>query len=254
MIDNGSILIDTVGARSAQVNGMAVIDLGGYEFGRPSRITARVSPGRGTVRSIEREIELSGPIHSKGVLILSGYLAGQYARQYPLSISATLTFEQSYDEIEGDSASSTELYALLSALANLPLAQSIAVTGSVNQHGQIQAVGGVNAKIEAFFAVCKAKGLTGEQGVILPASNIPNLMLEEEVVDAVKAGQFHLWGVRTIDEGIELLTGRPAGLRGDEGQYPEGSVHRLVEDRLLDFAERLRALAEPQKRPEGSGN
>jgi predicted ATP-dependent protease len=248
MVDNGTILIDTLGARTAQVNGLAVIDLGGYAFGRPSRITARVSPGRGLVQSIEREIELSGPIHSKGFLILSGYLAGQYAQDYPLSISATLTFEQSYEEIEGDSASSTELYVLLSALADLPLAQGIAVTGSVNQHGEVQAVGGVNAKIEGFFAVCKAKGLTGEQGVMLPAANIPNLMLEQEVIDAVKAGQFHIWGVRTIDEGIELLTGRPAGQRGDDGHYPEGSVHRLVEDRLRDFAERLRALAEPQRR------
>ena len=242
MIDNGTILIDTTGARSAQVNGMAVIDLGGYAFGRPSRITARVSPGRGSVQSIEREIELSGPIHSKGFLILSGYLAGQYAQEYPLSISATLTFEQSYDEIEGDSASSTELYVLLSALADLPLAQGIAVTGSVNQHGEIQAVGGVNAKIEGFFAVCKAKGLTGEQGVILPASNVPNLMLDEEIIDAVKAGQFHIWGVHTIDEGIELLTGHPAGQRGADGQFPEGSIHRLVENRLQNYAERLRSF------------
>jgi predicted ATP-dependent protease len=250
MIETDTILIDTIGARVAQVNGMAVIDLGGYEFGRPSRITARVSPGRGSVQSIEREIELSGPIHSKGFLILSGYLAGQYAQDYPLSISATLTFEQSYSEIEGDSASSTELYVLLSALADLPLKQGIAVTGSVNQHGEVQAVGGVNAKIEGFFAVCKAKGLTGEQGVILPAANVPNLMLAEEVIDAVEAGQFHIWGVNSIDEGIELLTGRPAGQRDADGKYPDGTVHRLVEDRLRDFAERLRALAEPQKRPD----
>jgi predicted ATP-dependent protease len=242
-IDNGTILIDTVGARAGQVNGMAVIDLGGYEFGRPSRITARVAPGRGSVQSIEREIELSGPIHSKGFLILSGYLAGQYSQRIPLALSATITFEQSYDEIEGDSASSTELYALLSALSDLPLAQGIAVTGSVNQYGEIQAVGGVNAKIEGFFAVCKAKGLTGEQGVMLPAANVPNLMLEEEVIDAVRAGQFHIWGISTIDEGIELLTGRQAGKRGADGQYLEGTVHRLVEDRLRDYAESLRAFS-----------
>lgn len=246
-IDNGTILIDTVGARTAQVNGMAVIDLGGYAFGKPSRITARVSPGRGSVQSIEREIELSGPSHSKGFLILSGYLSGQYAQQYPLALSATITFEQSYDEVDGDSASSTELYALLSALADLPLAQGIAVTGSVNQHGEVQAVGGVNAKIEGFFAACKANGLTGDQGVILPAANVPNLMLEEEVIDAVRAGQFHIWGVRTIDEGIELLTGRPAGQRGTDGQYPEGTVHRLVEDRLRDYAECLRAFSADHK-------
>ncbi len=242
MIDNGTIMIDTAGARAAQVNGMAVIDLGGYTFGRPSRITARVSPGRGSVQSIEREIELSGPIHSKGFLILSGYLAGQYSQQYPLSLSATITFEQSYEEVEGDSASSTELYALLSALAGLPLHQGIAVTGSVNQHGEIQAVGGVTPKIEGFFAVCKAKGLTGEQGIIIPVANVPNLMLDEEVIDAVQADQFHIWAVRTIDEGIELLTGRPAGQRDPDGQYPEGTVHRLVEERLREYAERLRSF------------
>jgi lon-related putative ATP-dependent protease len=247
MIDNGTIMIDTVGARVAQVNGVAIIDLGSNPFGNPSRITARVSPGRGSVKSIEREIELSGPIHSKGFLILSGYLAGQYSQQYPLSINATITFEQSYDEVEGDSASSTELYALLSALADLPLQQGIAVTGSVNQHGEIQAVGGVTAKIEGFFAVCKAKGLTGEQGIIIPATNVPNLMLDEEVIEAVRAGQFHVWAVRTIDEGIELLTGCPAGQRGPDGLYPEGTVHRLVEGRLRDYAERLLAFTGDHK-------
>jgi len=253
MIDNGTIMIDTTGAREAQVNGVAVIDLGGHAFGNPSRITARVSPGRGSVKSIEREIELSGPIHSKGFLILSGYLAGQYSQQYPLSLAATITFEQSYDEVEGDSASSTELYALLSALAGLPLQQGIAVTGSVNQHGEIQAVGGVTAKIEGFFAVCKAKGLSGEQGIIIPATNVPNLMLDEEVIEAVRTGQFHVWAVRTIDEGIELLTGHAAGQRGPDGQYPEGTVHRLVEKRLQDYAECLRAFA-ADHRAEGDRN
>ena len=247
MIENGTIMIDTTGVRIAQVNGMAIISLGGYDFGKPSRITARVSPGRGSLQSIEREIELSGPIHSKGFLILSGYLAGQYSQQYPLSISATITFEQSYDEVEGDSASSTELYALLSALSGLPLRQGIAATGSVNQHGEIQAVGGVTPKIEGFFAVCKAKGLTGEQGIIIPATNVPNLMLDEEVIDAVRVGQFHIWAVRTIDEGIELLTDIPAGQRGPDGQYPEGTVHRLVGDRLQEYAERLRAFAADHK-------
>jgi len=242
MIDNGTIMIDTSDAREAQVNGVSVIDLGGYVFGMPSRITARVSPGRGSVLSIERETKLSGPIHSKGFLILSGYLAGKFSQQHPLSIVATITFEQSYDEVEGDSASSTELYALLSALAGLPLRQGIAVTGSVNQHGEIQAVGGVTPKIEGFFAVCKAKGLTGEQGIIIPAANVRNLMLDEEIIDAVQAGQFHVWAVHTIDEGIELLTGHPAGQRGPDGQYPGGTVHRLVEDRLRDYAERLRAF------------
>jgi len=247
IIDNGTILIDTIGAREAQVNGVAIIDLGGYAFGKPSRITARVFPGRGSVQSIEREIELSGPIHSKGFMILTGYLAGQYSQQHPLSINATITFEQSYDEVEGDSASSTELYVLLSALSGLPIYQGIAVTGSVNQHGEIQAVGGVTSKIEGFFAVCEAKGLTGEQGIIIPASNVANLMLEEEVIDAVRAGQFHVWAVRSIDEGIELLTGIPAGQRDSEGQYPEGTVHRLVEDRLREYAERLRAFTSDHK-------
>jgi predicted ATP-dependent protease len=243
MIDTDTILIDTAGARAAQVNGMSVVDLDGYPFGKPSRITARVSPGRGPVQSIERETELSGPLHSKGFLILSGYLAGQYAQQHPLALSATITFEQSYDEIEGDSASSTELYVLLSALAELPISQGIAVTGSVNQHGEVQAVGGVNAKIEGFYAICKAKGLTGEQGIMIPATNVPNLMLNEQVLDAVRARQFHIWAVRTIDEGIELLTGCPAGQRGKDGQYPPGTVHRLVQDRVRDYAERLRAFS-----------
>jgi predicted ATP-dependent protease len=239
MVSNGTILIDTTGAREGQVNGVAIIDLGGYAFGKPSRITARVSPGRGSLQSIEREIKLSGPIHSKGFLILSGYLAGQYSQQAPLSLAATITFEQSYEEIEGDSASSTELYALLSALAGLPLRQGIAVTGSVNQHGEIQAVGGVTAKIEGFFAVCKTKGLSGEQGIIIPAANVPNLMLNEEVIDAVQDNQFHVWAIHTIDEGIELLTGLPAGQRGSDGQYLEGTIHQRVEARLHAYAEYL---------------
>ncbi len=243
MINNSTILIDTTGAREAQINGVAIIDMGGYAFGKPSRITARVFPGRSSVQSIEREIKLSGPIHSKGFMILSGYLAGQYSQQAPLSLSATITFEQSYDEVEGDSASSTELYVLLSALAGLPLRQGIAVTGSVNQHGEIQAVGGVIPKIEGYFAVCKAKGLNGEQGIIIPAANVPNLMLDEEVIDAVRANLFHVWAVHSIDEGIELLTGHPAGQRGLDGQYPEGTVHHLVEKRLQTYAERLLAFS-----------
>jgi predicted ATP-dependent protease len=255
MIDNGTIMIDTTGAKEAQVNGVSVIDLGSYNFGRPSRITARVAPGRGSVQSIEREIKLSGPIHSKGFLILSGYLTGQYSQQYPLSIAATITFEQSYDEVEGDSASSTELYALLSALASLPLRQGIAVTGSVDQLGEIQAVGGVTPKIEGFFAVCKAKGLTREQGIIIPAANIPNLMLDKEVIDAVRAGEFHIWPIRSVDEGIEILTGRPAGQRGADGQYSEGTVHRLVADRLRSYAEGLRDfIADHRTETEGRGD
>ncbi len=243
MITEGTVLIDTEGARVGQVNGLTVIDLGDHRFGMPARVTARVSLGRGSVVSVEREIELSGPIHSKGFLIVSGYLAQQYAQEHPLAVHATLTFEQSYDEVEGDSASSTELYTLLSALSGLPLDQGIAVTGSVNQHGEIQAVGGVTEKIEGFYRVCQARGLNGRQGVIIPAANVPHLALDEKTLAAIEAGRFHVWAVRTVDEGIELLTGRPAGRRQADGTFPPGSVHRLVDERLGSYAERLRAFS-----------
>lgn len=249
LIHDGTLVIDTDGERVGQVNGISILELGDYAFGRPSRVSARVSLGRGGIESIEREIELSGPIHSKGFEILSGYLAATYAQDWPLTVSATLAFEQSYDEIEGDSASSTELYALLSALAELPLAQGIAVTGSVDQHGEVQAVGGVSRKIEGFYATCAAQGLTGDQGVIVPAANVRNLMLDEEVVEAVRAGKFHVWAVRTVDEGIELLTGLPAGRRRADGFFPVQSVHGLVSARLAGYAERLRAYAEPDASP-----
>ena len=242
MIADGTIAIETDGQRVGRVNGLSVLDLGDRAFGQPSRVTARVSLGRGAIRSIEREIELSGPIHSKGFLILSGYLAAQYAQDAPLAVSATITFEQSYGQVDGDSASSTELYALLSALAELPLDQGLAVTGSVDQYGDVQAVGGVTAKIEGFYAVCKAKGLTGRQGVIIPATNVPNLMLDQEIVEAVRAGQFHVWAVRSVDEGIEILTGKPAGERGPDGTFPEGTVHRLVHDRIRAYSEVLKAF------------
>jgi predicted ATP-dependent protease len=199
------------------------------------------------VVNIEREINLSGPIHSKGVLILSGYLGGQYAAQRPLSLSASLTFEQTYEEVEGDSASAAELYALLSVLADVPLQQGIAVTGSVNQRGEIQPIGGVNEKIEGFYAVCKAKGLTGRQGVIIPYANLQNLMLREEVVEAVREGRFHVWAVRTLDEGLEILTGMPAGQARPDGTFPEGTVHARVAARLEEFGERLRRT---RQRPE----
>ncbi len=241
-IDERIITIETEGARVGQVNGLSVVAVGGYAFGLPTRITASVSVGRGRFESIEREINASGPIHSKGFLILSGYLAEQYARNEPFPMRATITFEQSYDEVEGDSASSTELYAILSALSGLPIKQGIAVTGSVDQHGNVQAVGGVNEKVEGFFKVCSARGLSGEQGVMLPASNIDNLMLTDAVVDAVRDGRFHVWAVSSIDDGIELLTGRPAGVRSD-GVYPDGSVHRLVADRCRVAADRLRRYA-----------
>lgn len=240
MIVDGTVMIDTEGARVAQINGLSVLNVGDYDFGRPSRVTARVSVGRGTVQSIEREIELSGPIHSKGFLILTGYLQAQYAQDWPLSLGATITFEQSYGGIDGDSASTTELWALLSALSGLPLNQAIAVTGAVNQHGEVQAVGGVTRKIEGFYDVCRERGLTGGQGVIVPTSNVKNLMLKEEVVEAVRAGRFHVWAVSHIDEGVELLMERAAGERAADGMFPQGTVHRMVQDRLREYAEQVR--------------
>lgn len=235
-----TVRIDTEGTVPAQVNGLSVVDLGDHAFGRPACITARTAPGTQGVVNIEREIELSGRIHSKGVLILAGYLAGKYAQDEPLALSASLTFEQTYDEVEGDSASSAELYALISSLSGLPLKQGIAVTGAVNQRGQIQAVGGVNEKIEGFFRICKERGLSGEQGVIIPQDNVKHLMLKDEVVEAVRDGKFHVWGVQSVDQGIELLTGVPAGERRADGSYPPGTVNCLVDHRLKVFAERLK--------------
>jgi lon-related putative ATP-dependent protease len=235
-IRDGTLMIDTDGAQTGQVNGLSVVELGSFAFGHPVRITARARVGQGSVVDIEREVELGGPIHSKGVLILSGLLAARYASDSPLSLSATLVFEQSYGGVEGDSASTAELYALLSALAQVPALQSIAVTGSVNQHGEVQPVGGINEKIEGFFDVCCARGLTGGQGVMVPHGNVRHLMLRRPVVEAVRAGRFHVWPVRTIDEGIELLTGLPAGDRGGDGRFPPGSVNAMVEERLLHFA------------------
>jgi predicted ATP-dependent protease len=243
MIDEGTIAGDTTGASTGQVNALSVLDLGDHRFGRPNRVTARVSVGSGGVESIEREIELSGPIHSKGVLTLAGYLAQTYAQRWPLALRATIAFEQSYEGVDGDSASSTELYALLSALAGLPVRQDVAVTGAVDQHGRVQTVGGVTAKIEGFFAVCRSRGLTGEQGVMIPHANVRHMMLADEVVAAVAAGDFHVWAVETVDGGIELLTGCPAGARGADGAFPEGSVHRRVEDRLRGYADLLRDFA-----------
>jgi lon-related putative ATP-dependent protease len=241
-IQRGTILIDTQGAKVGQVNGLSVITLGQFAFGRPSRITARVRLGRGEVVDIEREVALGGPIHSKGVLILAAYLGARYAMDRPLSLSASLVFEQSYSGVEGDSASSAELYALLSALAELPIKQGLAVTGSVNQYGQVQAIGGANEKIEGFFDICRAQGLTGEQGVLIPASNVKHLMLRHDVVAAVSAGQFHVYPVESIDQGIEILTGVAAGERNEQGEFPAGSVNQRVEARLSELAEKRLAL------------
>jgi len=242
---HGTILIDTEGERVGQVNGISVIDLGQFAFGHPSRITARARLGKGEVIDIEREVELSGPIHSKGVLILSAFLGARYAAEQPLSLSASLVFEQSYGAVEGDSASSAELYALLSALSELPIRQSLAVTGSVNQLGQIQAIGGVNEKIEGFFDLCRARGLTGAQGVIIPAANVRHLMLRREVVAAVRDRKFRIYAVETIDQGMELLSGVPAGEREADGNFSAGSVNARVEARLIEFAKKRLAAAQP---------
>lgn len=248
-IQRGTLLIDTSGARVGQVNGLSLIVLGNYAFGHPSRITARVRMGKGEVVDIEREVALGGPIHSKGVLILASFLGARYAAERPLSLSASLVFEQSYSGVEGDSASLAELCALLSALADVPIKQSLAVTGSVDQYGQVQPIGGVNEKIEGFFDTCKARGLTGEHGVIIPAANVQHLMLKPQVVEAVEAGQFHIYPVKTVDEGLELLTGMPAGERDARGAFPKGSINRRVEARLIELIEKQRAFSEsPKKR------
>jgi lon-related putative ATP-dependent protease len=248
-IGRGIVLVDTEGAHVGRINGLSVIQLGAFSFGRPSRITARVRLGSGRVTDIEREAKLGGPLHSKGVMILWGFLAGRYAMETPLALAATLVFEQSYGGVDGDSASSAELYALLSALADVPIKQSLAVTGSVNQQGEVQAIGGVNEKIEGFFDVCRARGLNEEQGVLIPKSNVQHLMLREDVVEAVKNGQFAIYAVGTVDEGIEILTGVKAGERGAERRFPAGTVNRLVEDKLRSFAERGRSFARSAGEP-----
>jgi len=244
MIRQGAVMIDVSGEKAGQVNGLSVIDLGEIAFGRPNRITTSVEPGRDGLIDIEREAKLGGPIHTKGVMILSGYLAGTYGRDKPISLSARIVFEQSYSGVEGDSASSTELYALLSALSEKPIRQGIAVTGSVNQKGEVQAIGGVNEKIEGYFDICKALGLTGEQGVIIPQSNVRNLMLKDEVVNAVRDGQFHIWSVRTVDEGIEILTGTRAGKRTKGGAFQKDSIHDLVDRKIGSLSETWVSLGE----------
>ncbi|MCL5986374.1 MAG: AAA family ATPase [Actinobacteria bacterium] len=237
LIIRGVIMIDIEGQVAGQINGLSVYSLGDISFGKPSRITAKTFLGRGGIINIERESQLSGSIHDKGILILSGYLGWKYAQDKPLSLSASICFEQSYEGVEGDSASSAELYAVLSSISNLPLRQDIAVTGSVNQKGEIQPIGGVNQKIEGFFKVCKAKGLTGTQGVMIPEKNLKNLMLDEEVVEAVKQGKFHIYSISRIDEGMEVLAGIEAGEKREDGTYPEGTMNYLTDARLRDMAE-----------------
>lgn len=246
LIDRGQIIIDLKGEKTGQVNGLAYINMGDIAFGRPSRITASTSVGHGGILDIEREVQLGGPIHSKGILILSGYLSEKFGRDKPISLSANLTFEQSYSEVEGDSASSAELYALLSSLSGLPIKQGIAVSGSVNQKGEVQAVGGINEKIEGFFDICRLKGLTGDQGVLIPERNLKQLMLKDEVVEAVREGKFHIWAVNSIEEGIETLTGAPAGLT-PEGTFEDGSVFAEVDERLKEISKILKEEKMPAR-------
>ncbi len=254
-IGEGSIRVDVSGEVVGQVNGLSVLSLGDHSFGKPSRITARTYTGRAGVVSLDREAKLSGPIYDKGLLTLTGYLGGMYALQTPLSLSASISFEQLYDEVEGDSASSTELYALLSSLSGLPLKQGVAVTGSVDQQGNVQPIGGVNEKVEGFFGTCQRRGLTGDQGVIIPQQNVVNLMLRADVRAAVAEGKFHIYPVHTVDEGIEILSGVPAGELQEDGTYPEGTVHGRVLARLEEFAEALKEKGKVGEEEEsGSGD
>ncbi|MHA1951166.1 MAG: AAA family ATPase [Candidatus Thorarchaeota archaeon] len=240
MIDRGVVLIDTKGEKIGQVNGLSVLSYGDISFGGPTRITASVGVGRRGILDIEREANLGGPTHTKGVMILGGYLSKMFAQDKPLGLSARLVFEQSYSGVDGDSASSTELYAILSELSGIPIRQQYAVTGSVNQNGEVQAIGGVNQKIEGFFEVCRLSGLTGDQGVLIPESNVRNLMLKEDVVEAVKAGKFHIYSIPTINEGIEILTGVNAGERQADGTFPEDTINFKVDKRLKEMAEALK--------------
>ena len=240
MIAEGLILIDTDGTRTGVVNGLSVFEYGGHYFGKPSRITASVSLGKAGLINIEREAGMSGHLHDKGMQIISGYLRGMFAQDKPMSLSASLCFEQSYSGVDGDSASSTEIYALLSALSGIPLRQDVAVTGSVNQQGDIQCIGGINEKIEGFFDTCRIKGFTGRQGVMMPQENVEDLMLRDEVLEAVAAGQFHIWPIKRIEQGIEILTGRRAGGRNGEGKFEEGTVFGLVDNRLREMVKKLK--------------
>jgi lon-related putative ATP-dependent protease len=252
LITDGTLMVDLSGTVVGQINGLSVYELGDFSFGRPSRITARVYLGQSGIINIEREAKLSGKTHNKGVMILSGYLGGRYAREIPLSLSASVCFEQTYGEVEGDSASAAELIALLSGLSDIPIRQAMAITGSVNQRGELQAIGGVNEKIEGFYAVCKARGLTGEQGVIIPRSNLKHLMLKEEVVEASASGKFHVYAASTVDEAIEILTDRPAGELQADGKYPDGTVNAAIMKRLADMNETLRAMETERRRPLGA--
>ena len=248
MILEGTIIVDTAGEKVGQINGLAVLDLGDYSFGKPSRITARTYAGKAGVVNIERETKMSGKIHEKAILIITNYLGSRYATKKPISLSASITFEQLYDMVEGDSASCAELYALLSSIAGVPLKQSIAVTGSMDQNGEVQPVGGINEKIEGFFDLCRLTGLDGSQGVIMPARNVKNLMLKKDVVEAVKEGKFFIYPIQRVDEGLEIITGMQVGELRDDGTYPEGTINYLVVKRLTEISEALE-----KKRGKGRG-
>ena len=236
MIKEESLLISTKGYVVGQINGLTVITIGDYSFGKPARITASTYVGRSGIVNIEKEIDMSGSSHSKGVLIVTGYLGEQFAQETPLSLTANICFEQLYGGVDGDSASSTELYSILSSLSGIPINQSIAVTGSVNQKGEIQPIGGVNEKIEGFYQTCKMQGFNGEQGCIIPIQNVRNLSLSDEIIEQVKKGNFHIYAVKTIDEGIEILTGVPAGKKNKEGKFPLGTINYLVQEKLNKFS------------------
>ena len=244
LIERNILMIDSDGTQVGQVNGLAVLDMGDYMFGKPSRITAKTYMGKAGFVDIERQVKMGGSIHSKGVMILSGYFGEKFAQETPMSLSASICFEQLYDGVDGDSASSTEAYCLLSSLSGVPIKQFIAVTGSMNQHGMVQPIGGVNEKIEGFYHTCKMRGLTGEQGVMIPESNVKHLMLKEEVVEAVSKKKFHIWSVTTVDEGIEILTGKKAGKKDKSGAYPKGTVNYLVDKKLKEYSRKLTLAGE----------
>lgn len=254
LITEGTLMVSTDGTAVGQVNGIAVISMGDYAFGKPSRITAKTYMGDSGVVNIEREVKMSGRIHNKGMMILTGYLGEKYGQETPINLSASICFEQSYEEVEGDSAASTELYALLSSISGVPIKQGIAVTGSMNQMGEVQPIGGVNEKIEGFFDVCSAKGLTGNQGVLMPEKNLKHLMLKKDVIDAVKAGKFYIYAVKNVEEGIEVLTGVPAGEKQPDAKYPEGTINYLVSKRLKELAKSLKEFGKVKPKEEKKEN
>jgi predicted ATP-dependent protease len=245
-----TLIVDTSGEKIGQVNGLAVLDLGDYSFGKPSRITARTYVGKAGVVNIERETKMSGKIHEKAIMIISSYLGSRYAIKKPISLSASITFEQLYEMVEGDSATCAELYALLSSISGVTLKQGIAITGSMDQNGDVQPIGGVNEKIEGFFDLCKIRGLDGSHGVIIPRRNIKHLMLKQKVVDAVKEGKFSIYPIDRVEEGLEILAGMPAGDMREDGTYPEGTVNYLVMKRLLEISEAMEKKKEKEKEKE----